>query len=88
MQMMAQDVPEEAIHDGVIYQHINDGDDHKAGIIQYGLYPVDLNNKNGGDHYQKIERIGFNVNYYQNQGRDRSLRNIRLPKLTDHTLNL
>jgi len=33
MQMMAQDVPEEAIHDGVIYQHINDGDDHKAGII-------------------------------------------------------
>ena len=85
-QMMTPDFPEDSIRDGVIYQHINDGDDHKAGIIQYGLYPVDPT-KSGGDHYQKLERIGFNVNYYQNKGRDRSLRNIRLPKLTDYTLN-
>ena len=38
MQMVPQD---KEIHNGVIYQNINDSDDLKAGFIQYSLHPVD-----------------------------------------------
>ena len=64
MQMVSQNAPDEEIHEGVIYQNINDADDQKAGFVQYALYPVDPNVKDGGDHYQKLDRIGLNVNYY------------------------